>query len=51
MRLKAKGLPGKEPGDLYVVLDVRLPAADTDQARALYTTMAETLPFNPRTNL
>ena len=51
MRLKGKGLPGREPGDLYVVLEVRLPAADTDEARALYAKMAETLPFNPRINL
>jgi len=51
MRLKGKGLPGKEPGDLYVVLEVRLPPADSDAAKALYTKMADELPFNPRDNL
>jgi curved DNA-binding protein len=51
MRLKAKGLPGKPAGDLYVVLEVRLPAADTADAKALYEKMAAELPFNPRDNL
>lgn len=51
MRLKGKGLPGKEPGDLYVVLEVRLPPADSAAAKALYTKMAAELPFNPRDNL
>jgi curved DNA-binding protein len=51
MRLKAKGLPGKNPGDLYVVLDVRLPPADSEAAKALYEKMADELPFNPRASL
>jgi curved DNA-binding protein len=51
MRLKGKGLPGKEPGNLYVVLDVQLPPADSDDAKALYEKMAEELPFNPRASL
>lgn len=50
MRLKGKGLPGKEPGNLYVVLDVQLPPADSDDAKALYERMAEEMPFNPRTS-
>jgi curved DNA-binding protein len=51
MRLKGKGLPGKEPGNLYVVLDVQLPPADSDEAKALYEKMAEELPFDPRAGL
>ncbi|MEJ2139315.1 MAG: DnaJ C-terminal domain-containing protein [Gammaproteobacteria bacterium] len=51
MRLKGKGLPGKEPGDLYVVLDVRLPPADSDKAKELYEKMAQEMPFNPRGHL
>jgi len=51
MRLRGKGLPGKVPGDLYVQLEVRLPAADTDAAKALYTRMATEMPFNPRAKL
>ena len=51
MRLKGKGLPGKEPGNLYVVLDVQLPPADNDEAKALYEKMAEEMPFDPRAGL
>jgi curved DNA-binding protein len=51
MRLKGKGLPGKEPGNLYVVLDVQLPPADNDEAKALYEKMAEAMPFDPRAGL
>lgn len=51
MRLKGKGLPGKKPGDLYVVLDVRLPPADSDKAKELYEKMAQEMPFNPRGHL
>ncbi|SBR51592.1 DnaJ C-terminal domain-containing protein [Halomonas sp. HL-93] len=48
LRLKGRGIPGPEPGDLYVGLEVVLPPADTDKARALYETMARELAFNPR---
>lgn len=48
LRLKGRGIPGAAPGDLYVVLEVVLPPADTEQARQLYETMARELSFNPR---
>ena len=48
LRLKSKGIPAKQPGDFYVLLDVQLPPADSDEARALYTKMSEEMPFNPR---
>ena len=48
LRLKGRGIPGEPPGDLYVVLEVVLPPADTDKARQLYETMARELAFNPR---
>jgi curved DNA-binding protein len=51
MRLKGRGLPGKSPGDLYVRLEVSLPKADTDRARALYEQMREELAFDPRAEL
>ncbi len=51
LRLKGKGLPAKQPGDLYVVLDVQLPPADSDTARELYEKMSEEMPFNPRASL
>ncbi|MGP9768115.1 DnaJ C-terminal domain-containing protein [Halomonas sp. AOP13-D3-9] len=48
LRLKGRGIPGPEPGDLYVELEVVLPPANTDKARELYETMARELAFNPR---
>jgi len=51
LRLKGKGLPGKVPGDLYVLLDVQLPPADSDTAKELYEKMSQEMPFNPRADL
>ncbi len=48
LRLKGRGLPGNPPGDLYAVLKVVLPPADTPRARELYQAMARDLAFNPR---
>jgi curved DNA-binding protein len=49
LRLKGRGLPGKTPGDLYAVLQIALPKADTDSARAAYAAMAQAFPeFAPR---
>jgi len=48
LRLKERGIPGNPSGDLYLVLDVVLPPADTEQAQELYRTMARQLAFNPR---
>jgi curved DNA-binding protein len=51
LRLAKRGIPGNPPGDLYLVLDVVLPAADSDKARAIYETMARELAFNPRAGM
>ena len=51
MRLKGRGIPGKPAGDLYVVLQVVLPPADSEQAKALYREMEQKLAFNPRAGL
>ncbi len=48
LRLKGRGIPGHPAGDLYLVLDVVLPPADSDKARDLYQAMARDLAFNPR---
>jgi len=49
LRLKGRGLPGKQPGDLYAVLQIALPSADTDAARAAYAAMAAAFPqHDPR---
>jgi curved DNA-binding protein len=51
LRLKGRGIPGAHAGDLYLVLEVMLPAADTPKARELYEKMAQELAFNPRQGL
>jgi curved DNA-binding protein len=51
LRLKARGIPGKPPGDLYVVPQITLPPADTDAAKALYRKMEQELAYNPRRKL
>ena len=48
LRLKGRGIPGKPPGDLYLVLEVVLPPADSEKARSLYEQMATELAFDPR---
>lgn len=48
LRLKGKGIPGKEAGDLYVVLNIVLPPADTEKAKEAYRKLQEAIPFNPR---
>ncbi|MES1941374.1 heat shock protein DnaJ domain-containing protein [Salinisphaera sp. T5B8] len=51
LRLRGRGMPGKTPGDLYAVLRIALPPADSDKARAVYERMAHELDFNPRARL
>lgn len=48
LRLRGKGLPGKEPGDFYVKIRLTLPPADSEDAKAFYESMKATLPYNPR---
>ncbi len=48
LRLKGRGIPAAQPGDLYLILDVVLPPATSERARALYEQMARDLAFNPR---
>jgi len=51
LRLKARGIPAKSPGDLYVVIQITLPTADSDKAKALYQQMEQELAYNPRSKL
>ncbi|MGA0103329.1 MAG: DnaJ C-terminal domain-containing protein, partial [Steroidobacteraceae bacterium] len=51
MRLKGRGMPGKPPGDQYVVLQVALPPADLPGVREWMEKMRDELPFDPRAGL
>jgi curved DNA-binding protein len=51
MRLKEKGIPSKEAGDLYVVPNIVLPSADTDAQKEAYQSLKKAFDFNPRTHL
>jgi len=51
LRLKGRGIPGRPAGDLYVVLQVALPPAEDDAAKAMYEKMADEMKFNPRAGL
>ena len=48
LRLKGKGIPGTPPGDLYVILTIVLPPADTERAAAAYDVMRQAFNFDPR---
>jgi len=51
LRLKERGIPGKPPGDLYVVPQITLPPADSEKAKALYSEMEKEMAYNPRSKL
>jgi curved DNA-binding protein len=51
LRLKGRGIPASPPGDLYVVVQVALPPAHDEKAKAAYRALADAVPFNPRTSL
>ena len=50
LRLKGRGIPGEPAGDLYAVVAIVLPAADTDAARQAYEALRQAAgaAFNPR---
>ena len=51
LRIKGRGIPAKTPGDLYAVLQIELPPADSQQAKEFYQKMEQQMAFNPRANL
>lgn len=49
LRLKGRGLPGNPPGDLYAVLGIVVPPAQSAESRDAYEALARAFPgFNPR---
>ncbi len=51
LRLKGRGLPSKQAGDLYVVLQIALPPADNEQHQQVYEQMRDSFEFNPRAGM
>ncbi|MCU7938212.1 MAG: DnaJ domain-containing protein [gamma proteobacterium symbiont of Bathyaustriella thionipta] len=50
LRLKGRGLPGKDTGDQFVVLQIMTPDANTEALKELYEKMSELSQYNPREN-
>ncbi len=51
LRLKGRGIPAREKGDLYVVLQIALPKAETESQRRVYEAMKQEFSFNPRAGM
>ncbi|RZI68876.1 MAG: J domain-containing protein [Variovorax sp.] len=52
LRVKGRGFAGTPPGDLYLLLDIALPPADTDAVKQAYAQLAQaSASFNPRRHL
>jgi curved DNA-binding protein len=51
LRLKGRGIPGRTAGDLYVIPQITVPPADSEEARELYRKMERELAYNPRQKL
>ncbi len=51
LRVRGRGIPAAQSGDLYAVVKIVLPPADTDAARRVYEEMARQLAFDPRAGL
>ena len=51
LRLRGRGLPGAQKGDLYAILQIVNPAKVSPEARELYAQLAKAQPYNPRSKL
>ena len=51
LRLKGRGIPARQPGDFYAVLQIALPPAETEAAKRAYRDFERTVDFNPRSRL
>ncbi len=51
LRLKNRGLPGSPAGDQFVILKLVIPQAKTTEETQLYEKMAQTMAFNPRSQI
>jgi curved DNA-binding protein len=51
LRLRGRGIPAGEKGDLYVVLQIALPKAQNESQRRIYEQMKQEFSFNPRAGM
>ena len=52
LRLKGRGLPGAQAGDLYAVLAIAVPVAPTAPEKLAWQALAQAYPhYNPRATL
>lgn len=51
LRLKGRGLPAKQAGDQFLLLQIQVPPADNSTTQEFYQKMARELPFDPRRHL
>lgn len=48
LRLKGRGIPAREPGDLFVIIQIVQPPATTPVEKAAYEALAKVFDFDPR---
>jgi curved DNA-binding protein len=51
LRLKGRGLPGSPAGDEYVLIEIVVPPAHTEEEKEEFRRMAKVFSFNPRAKL
>ncbi|MEA3410688.1 MAG: DnaJ C-terminal domain-containing protein [Pseudomonadota bacterium] len=51
LRLKGKGMSGRDPGDLFAVLKIMTPKPTSDADREIYEKMANQMAFDPRASM
>ncbi|WP_193163685.1 DnaJ C-terminal domain-containing protein [Microbulbifer hainanensis] len=51
LRLKGRGIPAKEPGDFYVVLNIVTPPANSDEEKEAYRQFSQAFSFDPRSGM
>ncbi|MAM71122.1 MAG: cytochrome C biogenesis protein [Gammaproteobacteria bacterium] len=48
LRIKARGLPGKPPGDFFAVVKIVMPDRGSEKSDQLFSELSKELDFNPR---
>jgi curved DNA-binding protein len=51
LRLKGRGIPARQPGDLYVVLQIILPKVENEKQKRVFEEMKQQFSFRPRAGM